>query len=217
MPTMGAAGDPTKAGLLPLRRLTSREYNNTVFELLGYAGRPADAFPAETEPAFLFHRAGLVATQDALLLAKAADDVAAAAVKNLSTLLPCDPVKAGEDLCAQRFIETFGLRAYRRPLDRSEVTRHLALFSTARMTAKLPFGDAIGLLIGGMLQSPAFLYHFERDPGPPVREGGLVQLGPYEMASRLSYFIWGSMPDRDLFAAAAANKLVTAAEVEAQV
>src|SRR5438477_13113747 len=67
-----------------------------------------------------------------------------------------------------------------------------------------------------MLQSPAFLYHWEIDPGPGVRDGAAVQLGNYQVANRLSYFLWGTMPDAPLFAAAAAGQLSSADGVAAQ-
>ena len=67
-----------------------------------------------------------------------------------------------------------------------------------------------------MLQSPAFLYHWELGYENPTVEGKVIRLNHYENASRLSYFLWGTMPDGDLFTAAAGNKLGTQAEIEAQ-
>jgi len=72
------------------------------------------------------------------------------------------------------------------------------------------------VVIEAVLQAPAFLYHLEATSDPAVREGAVVRLGPYEMASRLSYFLWGSMPDGELFTAAAAGQLDTDAAVETQ-
>src|SRR6185295_238040 len=131
----------------------------------------------------------------------------------LGALLPCDPAAAGEAPCARQFVDAFGLRAFRRPLTMAEGDRLAALYTDARNTLKLGFGDAIGVLVEAMLQAPAFLYHWEAtDPG--TREGAVLRLGPYQIASRLSYFLWGSMPDRELFQAAADGHLGTAAEVE---
>src|SRR5207244_3223029 len=69
------------------------------------------------------------------------------------------------------------------------------------------------------LQSPGFLYHGEQDPGAAIKDGttGAVQLGGYELANRLSYFLWGTMPDSTLFAAASGGQLKDAASVETQV
>ncbi len=58
-----------------------------------------------------------------------------------------------------------------------------------------------------MLQAPGFVYHWEMDPGPAVKDGSVVQLGNYQIANRLSYFLWGTMPDAALFSAASAGQL----------
>jgi hypothetical protein len=215
--TPGAGADPNAAGPMPLRRLTRREYNNTVRDLLGDTSRPADSFPPDKDSAFTFRRAGLVATVDASRLSNAAEALATAAEAKLDTLVPCKPAVASEDeACARKFIEGFGLRAYRRPLLADEIERHLKLYRDGRGSVQLDFKGGIRLLIEAMLQSPNFVYRWELGAGTGQREGALIRLGPYEMASRLSYAIWGSMPDQALFDAAASGKLGTVAEVEAQ-
>jgi hypothetical protein len=214
-PPPGSTADPTAAGVMPLRRLTIREYDNTVRDLLGDATAPGKQFPDDRDETFTFRRADAIAVQDAKLIRGAAEALAAAAARNLGALLPCNPA-AGEDACAGQFIPSFGLRAFRRPLSGAETARLMALYTTGRTTLKLGFADAIGLLIEGMLQAPAFLYHWEAPAAAAIQEGPAVRLGHYEIASRLSYFLWGSMPDRELFAAAAAGQLGTAAEVQVQ-
>jgi hypothetical protein len=209
-------GDPSAAGVMPLRRLTIREYDSTVRDLLGDTTAPARQFPDDRDDTFAFRRAGAVAVQDAKLLRGAAEALAAAAARNLGTILPCDPAAAGEAACAGQFVRAFGLRAFRRPLTTAEEGRLVALYTTGRGTLKLGFAEAIGLVIEGLLQAPAFLYHWEAPAAPAIHEGKVLRLGHYEVASRLSYFLWGSMPDRPLFDAAAAGKLGTTAEVEAQ-
>src|SRR5690242_18145294 len=69
----GTPADPMAAGPMPLRRLTHREYNNTVRDLLGVTSSPADAFPLDLDNGFLFHRAGLVSSLDASTLRDAAE------------------------------------------------------------------------------------------------------------------------------------------------
>ena len=214
-PPPTTTGDRVAAGVLPLRRLTIREYDNTVRDLLGDMSAPGKQFPDDRDETFAFRRAHPVAVQDAKLIRAAAESLAAAAARNLGAILPCDPA-GGEQACASRFVSEFGLRAFRRPLTTDEAARLTALYGNGRNTLKLGFADAIGLVIEGMLQAPAFLYHWEAQDGPAVKEGPVVRLGHYQIASRLSYFLWGSMPDRELFAAAAAGKLGTAVEVEAQ-
>lgn len=207
--------DPNAVGPRPLARLTRREYNNTVRDLLADATHPADAFPDDRDRAFLFRRAGLVATQDADLLRSAAEALAATALQAPAKLLPCDP-SAGEQACATQFIADFGKRAYRRPLSSAESSRLEALYADARGAQMLSFNEAISLLVEAMLQSPAFLYHWESPYDAPKLQGGAVQLAPYDVASRLSYFIWGSMPDQALFDAAAAGKLISDADIAEQ-
>jgi hypothetical protein len=203
------------AGPRPLYRLTRREYNNTVRDLLGDATHPADEFPDDRDRSFLFRRAGLVATQDADLLRSTAEALASAAIKTPASLLPCDAA-SGEDACAAQFISEFGKRAYRRPMSEVENARLTALYQNARTAQKMTFNEAVQTLLEGMLQSPAFLYHWESPYQAPKLKGAVVELGPYDVASRLSYFIWGSMPDQALFDAAAAGKLSSDADIAEQ-
>ena len=211
----GSVGVAAAAGPRPLTRLSRREYNNTVRDLLGDTTSPADDFPDDRDRAFLFRRSGLVATQDADLLRTTAEGLAMTAIKPPSSVLPCD-ASAGEDACAAQFITDFGKRAYRRPLSEVESMRLTALYQDARSTQKMTFNDAIETLLEAMLQSPAFLYHWESPYEAPKLSGGAVQLGPYDVASRLSYFIWGSMPDQALFDAAASGTLVSDADIAGQ-
>jgi hypothetical protein len=210
--------DPNAAGLMPMLRLTNREYNNTVHDLLGDTSQPASQFATDLDPTFEFRRADGVAVQDATLLRTAAEGLAAAAAPKLVSgmLLPCDPA-TGEDACAQKFITSFGQRAFRRPVAADEAMRLTGLYMTARTSLKLSFTDAVSMLIEAMLQAPQFLYHWEAAPtAMNVHEGAVVRLGSYQIASRLSYFIWGSMPDDMLLASAAAGKLDTVAGVQAE-
>jgi hypothetical protein len=218
----GTAGttpiDPNAAGPMPMLRLTNREYNNTVRDLLGDTTQPANQFASDRDPTFDFRRAGDVAVQDATLLRTAAEGLAMAAAPNIvmGKLLPCDPT-AGEPACAAKFIASFGLQAFRRPVAADETTRLTTLYTTARTTLGLSFTDAIGVLIEAMLQSPQFLYHWELAANDPLTHvGSVIQLGPYQIAARLSYFVWGSMPDAALLAAAAAGQLNTSAGVLTQ-
>ncbi|HET6281757.1 MAG TPA: DUF1592 domain-containing protein [Polyangia bacterium] len=210
----GAVADPNAAGAMPLQRLTNREYDNTVRDLLGDASQPASQFPTDHDLGLVFRRPGAVAVQDATLLRTAAETLAAAAVKNIATLVPCT---TADDACARQFITTFGQRAFRRPVSAEDADRLFKLYTAGRTTLMLPFADAIGLVIEGMLQSWEFLYHWEAAASEKaVKEGGVLRLGPYQTASRLSYFIWGSMPDDALLAAAAAGKLNAPAGVETE-
>jgi hypothetical protein len=209
--------DPNAAGVMPLLRLNRREYNNTIRDLLAVQVSPADAFPQDVDAnGFIFHRYGIVSSLDASRLQEAAESLAQAA--NVTTLAPCAATATAmaQETCARTFITTFGARAYRRPLLQAEIDRLVALYQAGRTTVMLDYTGAIRMLVEGMLQSAPFLYHWELGPQAATLEGKLAQLGPYEIASRLSYFIWRSMPDKALFDAAAANKLATEADIETQ-
>src|SRR6185503_15116913 len=80
----------------------------------------------------------------------------------------------------------------------------------------LDFQGALGVLVEAILQSPGFLYRWELGPQLATMEGSVAKLTSYEVASRLSYFLWRSMPDQALFDAATAGQLGTEAEVTAQ-
>jgi hypothetical protein len=111
-------------------------------------------------------------------------------------------------------IETFGARVFRRPLTAGETTRFEALYSArATITEGGTFDQAAALVIRAFLLSPSFIMRAEVGGTP---EGNLIALGPYEVASRLSYLLLGSMPDQALFDAAAANELSTPERILAQ-
>jgi hypothetical protein len=144
----------------------------------------------------------------------AAELLAAELTSDLAAILPCDPAVVGETECARAFAIEFGARAYRRPLRDDEVERALALWSAGQTDAT--FADGVRLVAAGFLQSPYFLYHVE--VGTPAVDGEeVVALDDYELASRLSYFLWDSMPDDELTLAAADGSLASPDVLEAQV
>ena len=106
-------------------------------------------------------------------------------------------------------------RAYRRPVTAAEVTRVVTLSKTVR-ARKLSFERGLQLALQAVLVSPNFLYKVEVDPDPNNPKATRT-LNPYELATRLSYFIWSSMPDDTLLAAAESGKLATDAQIDAQV
>jgi len=116
------------------------------------------------------------------------------------------------DDCARQIIANIGTRLLRAP-PTSEETDALIVLWTAAGTENATFEEAAGMLIEAMLQAPRFVYRLEREEG-----SGLVrEADGYEMASRLSYLIWGSAPDEELLAEAEADRLRSDAEIEAQV
>jgi hypothetical protein len=208
----GGVCETATAGDAPLRRLTHDEYNNTVRDLLGDATRPADAFPTDTSQTGFDNQASALTISPILAehYMLAAESLAAAAVADTSALVPCDPT-GDEDACARAFIAELGLRAFRRPLADAEVDRLFALFATGRDDEG--FDRGVELVLQAVLQSPKFLFRVEY--GAPAG-GPVAPLSSYEMASRLSYFLWASMPDTELFDAAAADALATREQVADQ-
>ena len=218
--------DPTKTPLVcdgvtihpgeaPARRMTRFEYDNTVRDLLGDTTAPSSEFPADEVSGIFNNQADtLVVSQ---LLAEgymtASELVAANAVKKLDTLVGCDPKASSEQKCGAQFIETFGKRAFRRPLDAEGRALLTGVFDQALTTWDYP--TAIRLVIQTALQSSRFIYRLEFGMPEPTAPG-VVKLDDYEMASRLSYLLWGSTPDQDLMDAADAGELSTSEQVSAQ-
>jgi hypothetical protein len=203
----------------PIRRLTRFEYNNTVRDLLGDTTRPADVLPPEEEVAGFNNQAAALTSSDLLIeqYMKVAEDVSARAAQDLEALLQgCDPVLEGEEACALSFIEGFGKRAFRRPLSQAEVTRFKGLFDWAVNDPELGrFEDGVRAVIEAALQSPSFLYRPELGAETPI-EGDVVPFTSWEMATKLSYMLWNTMPDAELFAAAEADELRTKEQIAAQ-
>jgi len=203
----------------PIRRLTRFEYNRTVRDLLGDTSNPADALPPEEEVAGFNNQAAALTSSDLLIeqYMKVAEDVSERAIGNMGALIPdCDPDLDGSDACASSFIQDFGKRAFRRPLSQTELERFKSVFDWAMADADLGrFEDGIEVVLQAMLQSPSFLYRPELGEGTPI-EGDVVPFTSWEMATKLSYMLWNTMPDDALFAAAEADELRTKEQIAAQ-
>lgn len=116
---------------------------------------------------------------------------------------------------AETWIRSFGRRAYRRPLTSAEVDRYLTLFDDGAeldVEGTDPFVAGVRIVIEALLQSPHFVYRVELGGTTPDEEGNLP-LTPFEIASRLSYTLWNTMPDDDLLDDAELGRLDDAAEV----
>lgn len=110
-------------------------------------------------------------------------------------------------------LDRFLTRAYRRPVEAAEADRVLAIYDRAARRGD-PYEESVKLALKAVLISPRFLFRAEDAGGSGA---GLHQLGQYEMASRLSYFLWGTMPDAALFALADQGRLQDAAVLAKQV
>lgn len=214
----GGSGAPGACRVaVPLRRLTEVQYRNAIRDVFkGQATLPSDfAIPTLGSPTSGFTNDPGYNAVD-LGVARRLNDTAITVplsiVDKLPTLLPC--AATPNDACAQTFIDTFGRRAYRRPLEASEKATLMKAFKLG--TGADAFKDGIAAVVATMLESPQFLYQTEAGTS---RNGaaGVTQLSGYELASRLSLMLWDSVPDDALLDAAGGGKLDTAAGIRAQV
>jgi hypothetical protein len=131
----------------------------------------------------------------------------------LTSFLPCaaDATTAdGERRCGEQFVRDFGLRALRRPLESDEADRYETFFEAQRL--EIDFRAAIQLTAMAMLQSPAFLYRLEISAAPSGES--IAALDSFEIATRLSYFLWETTPDQTLLDAALEGALEEPEQVE---
>ncbi|HMJ10802.1 MAG TPA: DUF1592 domain-containing protein [Polyangiaceae bacterium] len=195
----------------PLRRLTREQYDNTVRDLLGIQGQPSQRIAQDEKVAAFYSNA--VAPVSRLAVEQyggVAEELALQAVSKLDQLVSCDRAALGDHACASAFIDRFGARAYRRPLTDAEKLRYENLFNAHGSV----FADGIRLIVTGMLSSVHFVYHMEL-PGSPDQTA-VTPLASYQLASRLSYALWNTMPDGALFEAAQSGELGTPTGLRAQ-
>ncbi|HEV8244358.1 MAG TPA: DUF1592 domain-containing protein, partial [Polyangiaceae bacterium] len=191
-------------GRTRLRRLTRIEFNNTVRDLLDIAGEPASVISPD-ERIGPFYSNGIAPITDLIVQQQheVAADLAEQATERMSEIAGCD-LTAATSACSAQFIADFGLRAYRRPLEAEEASAYQDLFDLGNDLDGPQNG--FRLVVQAMLESPFFLYHVDvGSVGVPSLEP--VLLTSYELASRLSYFLWNSMPDEELFQLAASDGL----------
>jgi hypothetical protein len=223
----GATGTAGASGLVPLgtdpgritlHRLNRAEYNNTVRDLFGTTTTPADQFPVDDRGLGFDNIADVLTVSPVhlQLYQSAAEALVNEALVGAqrAKILTCDLPTAGET-CARAVLRAFGRRAWRRPLTDPEVD---GLMTSTVMLARTS-GDSwevgVNLAMQAMLVSPNFLYRVEVDATPTSLAPHL--LTSFEIATRLSYFLWSTMPDDALAAAADAGKLTDKAELAAQV
>jgi hypothetical protein len=219
------------------RRLSRVEYNNTLRDLFGVDLHAGDLLPSEGGGGEGFDNAGATLFTTPMLLEKYLE----AAESVLDTLFPpatdkgkaqaaskaeaaqLDAVRRKLVLAvpgpkttpreaARTVLAAFLPRAFRRPTTAAEVERYLGLFDRATQRGH-SYNQALKLALKGILIAPSFLFLIETPP----EKSGVYQLNHYEMASHLSYFLWASMPDEELFRLAAQGKLHDPEVLRAQV
>lgn len=197
-------------GEFTVRRLNVIEYSNTIEALFGQQVGFEDVLPADVSARGFDNQAEV---QEASLqyverTLEAAERVTDNVLGDGIALLGCDVAAEGMS-CFETFLEDFGQRIFRRPLHSEEQERFREVFSQqAALSGPL---RALELVIQGMLISPSFLYVVEDSAGT-----GTERLSPYELASRLSYLLWNTMPDAELMESAANGDLETPEGLEAQ-
>ena len=214
------ATDPGTRGVAAstrLARLTHRQYANTVRDLFGVTEDATSGFAPDALNGFAFDTS-VDLHVDARLgpqYRESAEGLAERAVSDTALFERVVGCAASDTACADSFIRNFGLRAFRRPLVDAEVVRFRALFDQGAtlVASGDAFRDGVRVVVEAMLQSPQFLYRTEL--GSAADSNELIALGGYEVASRLSYLIWDSMPDAALFELAAAGALGTPEAVKA--
>ncbi len=187
---------------IELRRLTHSQYNNTVRDLLGDQTSPANQFPPED---FVngFRNQSQAQNLSPLLIeaySAAAEKLARNAFRGGDTkgLIPC---KAATPVCRSRFVREFGMKAFRRPLESAEQKRYETM-----MAAEPNLIKGAQLVVEAMLQSTSFLFRLDETNDPKWR--------PFVTATRLSYALWDSTPDAELYASAARGDLNSPQGVE---
>jgi hypothetical protein len=120
-------------------------------------------------------------------------------------IIPGQPERGKEIAYAGQILKPFAKRAWRRPVSDRETERLTSLVAYA-LKQKATFEESIQVALQAILTSPSFLFRWELDPTEKEGEG-TRQLNEYELASRLSYFLWSSMPDEELFALADEGRL----------
>ena len=209
-----AAKVPRDPGRTVIHRLSRLEYNNTIRDLLGVETRPADKFPPDGGGGGGFDNNASTLFVPPILMERylaAATEIVASAKPTL--LFPIRPA-AGKDerAAAKENLSQLAGRAFRRPADAEEMNGLLSLYDAARKRGE-SWEDALRLGARAMLVSPAFLFRIEDEqPGAEAH-----RVSDFELASRLSYFLWSSMPDDPLLALAATKKLHEPAALDAQV
>ncbi|RYZ05838.1 MAG: DUF1592 domain-containing protein [Myxococcales bacterium] len=204
---VGAAAPATDPGRVTLHRLNRVEYGNTLRDLIGAPTTVADDLPIDDRGSGFDNMADVltVSPLHVSVFHAAAKKVAADALADparRASVVTCDLAQG--EACMSQVLKGFAERAWRRPVTEGELTRLQNVVGTARTS-----GDSaevgLGLALRAVLLSPHFVFRVELDPEPTSATPH--PLSPYELASRLSYFLWSSMPDAALFQAAQSGAL----------
>jgi hypothetical protein len=228
--TAGAAGGGTQCvPLQPIQRrlwrLSAAQWGNAVRDLLALSSAPPVSDSGGASPYAFFADTTLGMTpefQYALYDATEKTVLPAIASKiggASGAIAPCSGTSAtAQTTCAQTFIQAFAKKAYRRPVDSTEVAKLMNVYAQGAM---LSYATGISLMIEAALLSPSFAYRTELGPSTLTADAGGTYpdttLTPYEIATQLAFLLLGSAPDGPLMAAADDGSLATADGLAAQI
>jgi hypothetical protein len=216
----GFACDGRKPSTLPrLRRLTAQQWNNTVAALgvQPMANGRVNPFDDGLASGHFSTDVGQVGlpVESLSLLFDASESLAADLAPIIKGQTACLAAGNANRACIDGVLATLGTKAFRRPLTSEESGRFAQFFLNEQSAGGEGTDGALRLMIAALLSSPNFAFRFERGTGPA--DGGRVKLGPYEVASAISYTVTDSPPDAALMAAAQGNQLGTPELIKAQV
>lgn len=204
---------PSDPGIRKVRRMNREELSNTLRDLFGISSRPGDKFPADGAGGEGFANNADTLTFSPLLMEKfmgAAHDtiqeVWSKPELRQRLMAPVYSDKLPGDVGAALALRPFLPKAYRRPVSEQEVQEIVAIFNAA-LHRGANWDEAMKVAFRAVILSPKFLL-LQETPAPNGHAGPPVKVSHFEMASRLSYFLWASMPDEALFKLAAEEKLL---------
>ena len=220
---VGGSGSSSGAGAVPpggpgrvvMHRLNISEYNHTVRDLLHTDVRLSDNFPPDDTAYGFDNVAAALSMTDVSLsyYVEAAKKLAAEALspERRAAIVPCD-LATQQEACVTTVTRAFVSRAWRRPATEADVTRLVTLYATNKANGASN-DEALQRVFQGVLLAPSFLFRVEQNSG----QNAIRPLDGYEVASRLSYFLWSSMPDQALTDAAQGDALSKTDQLSAQV
>ena len=212
---------PLVVGPAPLRRLSNSEYLNALHDLFPAQNPALPPLPADSSSSGFENSTEAQEPSDVRIARyeTIANLYAAGATKDAAavrTLVGCTDwtTPAQAVACTGTFLDGMGSRIFRRPLSGEERDRFSLHFQA--WNAAIDFEAAVQLTVSAMLQSPQFLYRAEPPPTEPTPGDTIIAVEPYAMASRLSFFLWESVPDDALLQAAANDQLRSSDQLRAQ-
>ena len=208
--------DCTQLDAIPRRlwRLSAMQYGNAVKDVLGLDAAPVLSNNGGTSQyAFFSDDAASVDSNFQFSIFQTVEATLAQIAPQIPQLAACHD---GEDpaACATRFAQSFGARAFRRPLGDDEVAALMGPFNEG---AGQDFNTGISMMIEALLQSPSFIFRTELGPPDAAGSDAATTLTPYETASQLSFLFRDSIPDQPLLQAAADGSLATDKGIAQQV